>query len=231
MAKSKSFGKRDEEEEDDSSWIETYADAVTLLMAFFVLLYAMSDIDKAKFETLSLSIRHVLAGHDTGAGEGEGVGTWRSENLTDGLRESLASEVKEGLARVRQTPTGIELEFNNSTLFRVGSAALRNGIKPKMREVAKYIANLPDRYSIEVEGHTDDVPIKTPRYPDNWELSAARATAVVRYLATMGVQGGKMKAIGLADTRPKRPNKTPDGSGLPLNRSQNRRVTIQILQY
>ena len=81
-----------------------------------------------------------------------------------------------------------------------------NGIKPKMREVGGYIARLPDRYSIEVEGHTDDVPIRTPRYPDNWELSAARATAVVRYLSTIGVKGEKMKAIGLADTRPKRPN-------------------------
>lgn len=224
----KSFGKRDEQEEDDSSWIETYADAVTLLMAFFVLLYAMSDVDKAKFETLSLTIRQVLAGE---AAAVEGLGTGKSENLTDTLRESLEGEVKEGLARVRQTATGIELEFNNSTLFRVGSATIRNGIKPKMREVGEYIAKLPERYSIEVEGHTDDVPIKTPRYPDNWELSAARATAVVRYLAAMGVEGGKMKAIGLADTRPKRPNVAPDGSGLPLNRAQNRRVTIQILQY
>ena len=224
----KSFGKRDEQEEEDSSWIETYADAVTLLMAFFVLLYAMSDVDKAKFETLSLTIRQVLAGQEA---SDEALGTDHSENFTEGLRQSLAAEVKEGLARVRQTPTGIELEFNNSTLFRVGSATIRNGIKPKMREVGGYIARLPDRYSIEVEGHTDDVPIRTPRYPDNWELSAARATAVVRYLSTIGVKGEKMKAIGLADTRPKRPNKTPDGSALPLNRAQNRRVTIQILQY
>lgn len=228
MGKSKSFGKRDDQEEDDSSWIETYADAVTLLMAFFVLLYAMSDIDKAKFETLTHTIRQILGGQEVAA---TGVGTVHAENLTEGLRESLAGEIKEGLARVRQTATGIEIEFNNSTLFRVGSASIRNGIKPKMREVGKYIANLPDRYSIEVEGHTDDVPIKTPRYPDNWELSAARATAVVRYLAALGVQGGKMKAIGLADTRPKRPNTAPDGSGLPLGRAENRRVTIQIMQY
>ena len=135
-----------------------------------------------------------------------------------------------GLARVRQTPKGIELEFNNSALFRVGSATIRDGIKLDA-EVGKYINDLPIRFSVEVEGHTDDVPIKTPRYPDNWELSAARATSVVRFLNNVGVDGKRMKAVGYADTRPKRPNKHPDGKGIPLNRAQNRRVTIQILQY
>ena len=224
----KSFGRRDEEEQEDSSWLDTYADAITLLMAFFVLLYAMSDVDKAKFETMTLSIRQVLAGEMASSAD---VNESNPQELTDGLRESLASELQEGLARVRQTPKGIELEFNNSALFRVESATIRDGIKPKMREVGKYINDLPIRFSVEVEGHTDDVPIKTPRYPDNWELSAARATSVVRFLNNVGVDGKRMKAVGYADTRPKRPNKHPDGKGIPLNRAQNRRVTIQILQY
>ena len=195
---------------------------------FFVLLYAMSDVDKAKFETLTLTIRQALTGQHTTEVAVEGG---KPKDLTESLRDSLSAELSEGMARVRTTPKGIEIEFNNSTLFRVGSAAIRNGIKPKMGEVAAYLKNLPERFKIEVEGHTDDVPIKTPRYPDNWELSAARATAVVRYFQDSGVAGARMKAIGLADTRPKRPNKTPAGLGLPLNRAQNRRVTVQILQY
>ena len=224
----KSFGRREEEEPEDSSWLDTYADAITLLMAFFVLLYAMSDVDKAKFETMTLSIRQVLAGELSSSKD---TSNSNPQELTEGLRDSLSAELQEGLARVRQTPKGIELEFNNSALFRVGSATIRDGIKPKMREVGKYINDLPAHFQVEVEGHTDDVPISTPRYPDNWELSAARATSVVRFLNKVGVPGSRMKAVGFADTRPKRPNTHPDGKGIPLNRAQNRRVTIQILQY
>ena len=92
----KSFGRRDDEEQEDSSWLDTYADAITLLMAFFVLLYAMSDVDKAKFETMTLSIRQVLAGELSSS---ENVSASKPRELTEGLRQSLASELQEGLAR------------------------------------------------------------------------------------------------------------------------------------
>lgn len=225
----RSFGRPADEEPDDSSWLETYADAITLLMAFFVLLYAMSDVDKDKFKTLSEAMRHVLAGERTHHAP---LVASQIREVTESLREQLAEELDGGAVRVRKIPNGIELEFNNSTLFRAGSAQLRDAISPKLRQVGNYLKTLPTtRYKIEVEGHTDDVPIKTPRYPDNWELSAARATAVVRFMQRTGVSGAAMKAVGLSDTRPKRPNTMPDGTGLPLNRAQNRRVTVQIIQY
>jgi chemotaxis protein MotB len=83
-------------------------------------------------------------------------------------------------------------------------------------------------YLIDVEGHTDDVPIRTARFPSNWELSASRASSVVRYFIEQGIKPSRLKAAGYADTKPKLPNKDIFDEGIPENREKNRRVSLRL---
>ena len=223
-----------QDEPEDNSWMETYADAITLLMAFFVILYAMSEIDKDKFQEVSAGIVDALSGESQKDGRGkEGAyADTKSREVAETLKETLKADIGDGTARVKSNPKGITLKFNNSTLYRIGSAELREGVKPKLKRVADYLAKLdPKSFRIDVEGHTDDVPIRTPRFPSNWELSAARSTAVVRFFIGAGLDPTKLRALGFADTRPKKPNRYEDGRAIPLNQAMNRRVVVKILRY
>ena len=228
------FGRQEPEQEEDNSWVDTYADAITLLMAFFVVLYAMSEIDKDRFEEVSAGIVGALSGETAKDGRGkEGAyADTKAREVAETLKETLKADIGDGTARVKVNPKGITLEFNNSTLYRIGSAQLREGVKPKLKKVADYLAKLDRKsFRIDVEGHTDDVPIRTPRFPSNWELSSARSTAVVRFFIGAGMPGNKLRALGFADTRPKQPNRQPDGRAIPLNQAMNRRVVVKILRY
>tara|TARA_Y100000588_G_scaffold203789_1_gene217608 strand:- start:337 stop:639 length:303 start_codon:yes stop_codon:yes gene_type:complete len=96
-------------------------------------------------------------------------------------------------------------------------------------EIAYELSQSPyDLYFVDVEGHTDDAPINTPRFPSNWELSTARATGVVRFLISADVQPERLKAVGYADVRPKFPNRDLFGEPIPENRKKNRRISIRL---
>jgi chemotaxis protein MotB len=121
------------------------------------------------------------------------------------------------------------LQIGSAAFFGSGSAALSNAGKAILSDVA---ATLQSRefaaYHITIEGHTDDTPISTPQFQSNWELSAARAAAVVRFLLDLGVPAGKLTASGYADTVPIAPNRTADGAVIPDNQARNRRVVIRL---
>jgi chemotaxis protein MotB len=113
------------------------------------------------------------------------------------------------------------LEINASTLFAPGGAELAAAARQTLRDVAKVL--LDGEQGIEVEGHTDDLPISTPIYPSNWELSSARASSVVRLFIEQGVAAKRLTALGSADNQPVVSNSTPEG------RARNRRVTVTVL--
>ena len=121
------------------------------------------------------------------------------------------------------------LEISSATFFDSGAATLRPGGRAVLQDVA---ANLKDAkydgYQITVEGHTDDTPIKTVQFPSNWELSTARAAAVVHFFLDQGIPAQKLRAAGYADTFPKLPNRQANGAPLPANQAQNRRVVIKL---
>ncbi len=217
-------------------WLITYADLITLLLVFFIVLYAGSQEDSRKFAVLAQSLRAAFnpiavdgrGGSSpvfTGSGSTNGGGS--QQELEDfqriaALLQSVAEE--RGLADridLRLEEDRIVIGLGSDLLFASGSAQVRPSAEPLLAAVAAALRDKPN--AIRVEGHTDDVPISTAEFPSNWELSAARATAVARHLIAAGLSAGRVEAAAYADTRPRADNRTPEG------RAANRRAEIVVL--
>jgi chemotaxis protein MotB len=143
------------------------------------------------------------------------------QNLAKTLNGAMDKFVKSGQMNVSQTGRGVELEINASALFNQGEADIQPEAKKTLADAAKVLVD--NEYAIEVEGHTDNAPISTARFPSNWELSSARASSVVRLFIDQGIVAKRLKAVGSADNHPVLANDTAEG------RARNRRVTITVL--
>lgn len=215
-----SFKKKKHEEEDEN-WLITYADMITLLMAFFVILVAMSKPDSSKSKQVTESLKQ--------AGFVEEV----TESPTDTLKEEIEYVIEsnnlEQSVSVEQTENGILLELSSSSFYHAGSAKFRREAIPVLQQIADILKDFDfDAYEVTVEGHTDDVPIKSDIFPSNWELSAGRAANIVRFFIADGLKPEIMQASGFAETRPKVPNMDDDGNPIPANRELNRRIAVHI---
>ncbi|HTK83477.1 MAG TPA: OmpA family protein, partial [Patescibacteria group bacterium] len=121
------------------------------------------------------------------------------------------------------------IDMNSATFFPSGSATLSDDGKAVLVKVLESLnTSQYQDFIITVEGHTDDVPISTAQFPSNWELSTARAAAVVRFFIEQGIPATKLRASGYADVMPKVPNRDADGNAIPANQAQNRRVVIKL---
>lgn len=208
------------ESDDDDDWLVTFSDAMTLLLVFFVLLLSVSRIDQSKFEQVSGAIQGKVLKKEAKRPFHE------AEQQLQKLiqRNDLEEQVK-----VELTSSGIKMALASTALYEPGSAAIKEGKLPVLEDLATIITAMDLKgFMIEVEGHTDDVPIRSDRYPTNWELSSHRATNVVKFLIRQGVSPQKLKAVGYADSRPIVPNLDASGEPLSDNRARNRRVVIQI---
>jgi chemotaxis protein MotB len=211
-------------------WLLTYADLITLLLAFFIVMYSMSQVDNKKFGKVSEALNTILRGGTSVLRQQleqdkTGHGLLRLGNLrmvqqkveerfkTLGRQEELQTEV---------TERGLVIHILESTLFDVGSAELRMRAMEVLDLVAEEVRDRPNH--IRVEGHTDDRPIHTEIFPSNWELSSARATSVVRYITdNHGISPDRISALGYGEYRPVRPNNSVE------NRARNRRVDVVVL--
>ena len=205
-------------EEGGEDWLVTYADAITLLMAFFVLLYTVSEPNQHKFESKMGGVFEQFSGEK------------KAMPLQD-LRAQVSTLISEtGEATEAQTTDrGISFEFKSAKMFAPGSATILEGGIALLDRVAQMVTFMGyDDYKVEVQGHTDDIPINTAQFLSNWELSAARAAAVVRFLVSRGVEAERLVAVGYGDTKPKVPNRDEAGEPIRENQAANRRVEIEI---
>jgi len=208
------------EEDGDSSWLATYADAITLLLGFFVMLAAISKIDLPVFEKVQAGIAQDLGGRTVAQP------TTLLKSQVEAIVQSL------GVADAVMVATddrGIVLEFAGAAFFVGNTAELGAQGRPVLETVARTLES--PRYSafrLSVEAHTDDTPPASGGAASNWELSALRAAAVVRLFAASGVPPWRMSAVGWADTQPKVPNRDAVGNALPNNQFQNRRLIVRI---
>jgi chemotaxis protein MotB len=145
----------------------------------------------------------------------------RLDLLARKLNSVLAPLINAGRVRVTQTARGITVEINASVLFDEGDAALVGNARETLRTVAGLLKD--DPHAIEVEGHTDTTPIRNAAFPSNWELSAVRASTVVRLFVENGVAGQRLAAVGRGANQPVASN------GDPAGRARNRRVAVTIL--
>jgi chemotaxis protein MotB len=211
-----------EHEEPNEDWLMSYADMVTLLMAFFLSMLSVSTVDPALFEQMKKGLRSELS-------KDKDVKTPLGEIKHD-LDSLLAPERKEGSVVVEMKREGIVVEFSSSAIYDPGKAELGVQAKANMDKVLGAIENI-DYYpfKIDIEGHTDNVPIKTAQFPSNWELSVNRATNIVKYFVEKGINAERLKAAGYADTKPKAPNvDTATGRNIPENQARNRRIVLKI---
>lgn len=225
---------------DPNGWLATYADTITLLMTFFVLLYSMSTLDAIKFKSVSSSLSGVLSGKKSSSilewnsnnGDVPIVGKIVPSKKTDGKRSP--KEIVDNLTKVlednnlkdkvsiKDDSRGLMLEIKDKILFESGKAELKSNSIEVLNVLAEYIKDIPN--DILIEGHTDDIPISNYKYKDNWDLSAARAGAVTRYFTSIkGMDPTRFYAMFLGEYHPVADNNSND------TRAMNRRVNILIL--
>lgn len=210
-----------DEAEEDQEWLLTYSDMITLLLAFFAMLIAASQTDIALWEQMKQGMRSDVAGK-------EKVETPLAEIKID-LDSLLLEERNQGLVGIVLDKNGIVLSFNSSSLYNSGEAILLPSGERIITKVTQALNVLGYyQFRVDVEGHTDNVPINTPRFPSNWELSVARASEVVKFFIREGVDADRLKASGYADTKPVLPHVDEFGRDIVENRAANRRIVIRI---
>lgn len=214
---------------DNHRWLVSYADFITLLFAFFVVMYAISSVNDAKYKSLSEGMHSAFNKKD------QNKATVSTANLKDGpeskqtkglykdglddLAKSL-SDLEDGNYKINRQDGFIELNIKAGSLFDPGTADLKTDALLKLMTLAAKLK--AQAYPIAVEGYTDNVPIQTPQFPSNWELSATRAAAVGRILNTYGIAPNRIMVTGYGEQYPLTDNLT-DGA-----KSQNRRVVLVI---
>lgn len=219
-------------------WLVSYADFITLLFAFFVVMYSAAQLDKRRAGQLATAIQTAFQQYgslppkpaDVGGLAAHGVPSSLPIGNTDPaevrllrsrIEEALAPEIAAGEAAVRTAPEGLVISLREVGFFDIGSAEIRTSSLPAFERLADILR--PANNDLRVEGHTDNVPIYNARFHSNWDLSTARATAVVRlFITKYNFDPQRLAASGYAEYRPIALNKTPEG------RAMNRRVDIVI---
>jgi chemotaxis protein MotB len=241
------------------AWAIPYGDLVTLLLAFFVVMYAVSSVNEGKYRVLSDSLNAAFRGtprtmepvaigekvakarmDDTLAGINPGQAIkfedqeaarkkaasdealqTQLRNMTDDLQNAMQLLIDQDMIRVQRAPSWVEVQIKTDILFPSGSAEIQPAAVDILERLAAILAERP--YPIRIEGHTDNRPIKTAQFPSNWELSAARASRIVRLFEQRGITSNRMVVAGMGENRPLAGNDTAAG------RNHNRRVALVIL--
>ena len=212
--------KKKPEEKIDEDWMSTYGDMVTLLLCFFVMMMSASKTDVALFEQIQASMNESLGKKDAQR---------PVEMMMMELSEDIQSVDISDKIQLGSDTQGVVIEMDGDTFFNHGSAELRPESIAFLKRIAATL--MSERYSnftFSIEGHTSDEKFSSAQYASNWELSAARAATVVRFLEGRGIPRIRMRAVGLYDIAPKYPNLNPYGEPIPENRRRNRRVVIHV---
>ncbi|MCC9622577.1 flagellar motor protein MotB [Thalassospira sp. MA62] len=222
MARRKTPLMRSYEEPLNEDWLTTYADAITLLMAFFVMLASFSKVELPMFEKIQAGIAENIGKRDV---------VRPMQLLETDLKDSVFNLAMESDVTVANDDEGLLMELGGGAFFQPGSARLTRDAVVFLKDIGDLLKQ--PRYlgfQIEIAGHTDDSAINTPEFPTNWELAAGRAIAVVRFLGALDVdpKSNRMRAISYGDTRPKLPNRDDFGDPIPENREANRRIEIRV---
>jgi len=227
--------KSEEDKENLERWLLTYADLITLLLAFFIMLYVFSKQDTRKYDAMTMQLKAIFSG---GAGvvvEGGRTGSQTIEATNEGpseiqIRRELEKQIKEispaegegNNISVITDERGIVIRIMDKAFYDTGKADLKEKARATLDKIAPVIKDLPNE--IRIEGHTDNVPISTYEFKSNWELSVRRATEVVRYLVERdGISTQRISAAGYAEYRPVAENDTE------ANRALNRRIEIIVV--
>lgn len=240
---------KQEPPENHDRWLVSYADFITLLFAFFVVMYGLSTVNQNKYRDLTSSLgnafgRQTISSPQPNTSSGSNqqkqkLSVLPALPLTKVLNERLKREhegmtaiavnmannlaplINTGKLRVIQNNQGIRIDISDNILFQSGSATLSPSAEPLLKWIAQALA--ADHHMLQIEGHTDNIPIHNASFYSNWELSAVRASSMVRMLAENGIAESRLSAVGFGASRPIEDNSTAEG------RAKNRRLSMMIL--
>jgi chemotaxis protein MotB len=213
----------------------TWGDMCTLLLCFFVMLLAMSTIDPAKFNVAASSFQNALSGVLESYPSvmitkdiliprlgGDEQNKRMAVDAAQRIREAVKKEGLEDAVKVKVTESGIAIKLSDPIGFDIGESEIKPELIPTLKSICEIINRVPTT-QIRVEGHTDDLPIKSYKFPSNWELSSSRALNVVKFMASKGhIEPSRLSAIGYGEYRPLVPNTSVE------NRKMNRRIEIFV---
>ena len=246
----------EDDEINHDRWLVSYADFITLLFAFFVVMYSITSVNNAKYETLAESLEEAFLPHekkntpepqpipeqsqpttiqpivlDNPTAEEKQKRQQLSDEIlkerrglkkvSENLEEVLEPYIDDNLVSVKRNDFWVELEMKSDLLFSSGEAELSQKAFPVLKKIAEVIRLLPNM--INVEGHTDNIPIDNVDFPSNWDLSAARATSVVRQLIKNNIKPERLAVVGYGEFHPVADNNTEEG------RFKNRRVLLVLM--
>lgn len=209
---------------DESNWLVSYADMMTLLFGFFVLMYSFSKIDEDKFEVVRKDLVKYFGG------------TMKDSVGSANLKKNLETEISKIMGgeggfndqvQIKIKNNFIQMNFESQLMFAPGSAELTESSAKIVDKIAQELKKLPVE-DIEINGHTDIDAIQSTVFPSNWELSASRSSRIVRRLSENGIEDKKLTAIGYGSSRPEFPHKDEAGTVIAENKAKNRRVVLNI---
>jgi len=226
--------KQKEEVEEPSApfWMVTYSDMVTLLLVFFILILSYSTIELEKFKGAMSSMKGalgVMPEMESANKKDKKINIQRKltskeqylERKIDRLEDVIIENNLQASVEIEVTNSGIHIRLGDNVLFDLGKARIKSAAHPVLSGIAETVRG--EFSEVYVEGHTDNIPINTPRFPTNWELSTARALSVVRFFHDKeDIPAANLAAVGHGEHRPLVPNNSPQ------NRAKNRRVEIFI---
>jgi chemotaxis protein MotB len=234
--------RRQEHEEPESSerWLLTYADLITLLLGLFVILYAMSKVDQAKFNEVAIALNQTFGGKtilsehsgitpmpapppQNSADNNDEVSSDSEQNeVSQNINKALEEYVQSSKVSIAESSEELTIHLLETLIFETGSDTIKPEARNVLNKLSDLIRVLPNK--IRVEGHTDNIPINTPQFPSNWHLSIARSLNTAYYMMQKGVNPKKISILGYSEYKPIGPNDTPE------NRAKNRRVDIVIIK-
>lgn len=203
---------------DGGGWLLSYADLITLLITFFIVLLSVSTIQRNRFDLLKSTFTPERTSNDLTALKKQLDGYIQAAGISDTVSTQLNME-------------GLNIVFQNTVLFESGAADVTAAGRIILDKVTEELVRIDKAYSLVIEGYTDDVPIRTPQFRSNWELSSGRAIGVLGALTSAGFDPKRTSIQGFADTRPTTPPLREDGTPqMPVEawRSLNRRVVIRV---
>lgn len=204
------------------SWLISYADMITLLLGFFIIFISTSVPDEDKLRAATTGMRQEF-------------GTVSIFTPFDSVYQEMQGIVEQNRAYeqiiVERTEKGLQIELSSNHIFERGVAELRPEKVALLSQIIQSLLQLNYlEYRVIVEAHTDDIPTESTLYTSNWELSAAQAARVARFLAEQGIPKSQLSAAAYADTQPEVPNRDAEGRVIPENQAINRRVQIKLEQ-
>jgi chemotaxis protein MotB len=202
-------------------WLVSYADFITLLFAFFVVMYSVSQVNENKYKTLSETLSRAFSSSSAPSPEQTNTSDVADLNqISESLSKTLLEHGLNSSATISANEQWLELSLESELLFASGSAEPSADAQFLFVDIAQFLKDSTNE--IQIAGHTDNIPINNDQFQDNWALSSARALSVLNLLVAGEVESERLSAVGYGEHRPLADNNTEDG------RRENRRVVLRV---